>query len=267
MLNLIIVGYGKMGKLIEQKALEGGHKVSALVDPFATGESSLSGVKVCHSVADIHPAALSSEDGSTVAIEFTRPDTAVANIAALAALKVPTVVGTTGWYERLPEVERVVEAAGSALLYASNFSIGVNLFYRVAAYTASLVSLFDGYDVGGLEIHHNKKADSPSGTAKTLADWVGAATQGKKQTAVWDKLNRPPTPDELHFASLRVGSVPGIHSVIFDSASDTIELRHSARNREGFATGALFAAEWLVTNHSGVFTIDDALAGVLPNFD
>jgi 4-hydroxy-tetrahydrodipicolinate reductase len=161
-------------------------------------------------------------------------------------------------------VERAVEAAASSLLYASNFSIGVNLFYRVAAYTASLVSLFDGYDVGGFEIHHNKKADSPSGTAKTLADWVGAATHGRKQTAVWDKLDRPPTPDELHFASLRVGSVPGIHSVIFDSASDTIELRHSARNREGFAAGALFAAGWLAANPSGVFTIDDALAGMLP---
>jgi 4-hydroxy-tetrahydrodipicolinate reductase len=267
MLNIIIVGYGKMGRLIEQKALEAGHKVCALVDPFATGESVPSAAKFYQSVADISPAALRNENGSTVAIEFTRPDTAVANITALAALKVPTVVGTTGWYERLPEVERVVEAAGSALLYASNFSIGVNLFYRIAAYTALLVRLFDDYDVGGFEIHHNKKADSPSGTAKTLVDWIGAATQGKKQTAVWDKLDRPPKPDELHFASLRVGSVPGIHSVIFDSAADTIELRHSARNREGFAAGALFAAEWLAANRSGVFTIDDALSGVLPNFD
>jgi 4-hydroxy-tetrahydrodipicolinate reductase len=256
-----------MGKLIEQKALEAGHTVGALVDPFASAGLSLSGAPVYRSIADIPPAVLSAGDGSVAAIEFTRPDTAVANIAALAALKVPAVVGTTGWYERLPEVKRVIEAAGSALLYTSNFSIGVNLFYRIAAYAASLVQLFDGYDAGGLEIHHNKKVDSPSGTAKTLADWVCAATRGKKRTAVWDKLDRPPQPDELHFASLRVGSVPGMHSVIFDSASDTIELRHSARNREGFAAGALFAAEWLAANRSGVFTIDDALAGVLPDFN
>ncbi|MDR3303657.1 MAG: 4-hydroxy-tetrahydrodipicolinate reductase [Treponema sp.] len=272
MLKLILVGYGKMGKLLEQKALaQAACQVSAVVDPFAQADVSLSGAALFKRIADIPPELLRDEqaDGRyTAAIEFTKPSTAVENIKALAALKVPTVVGTTGWYDRLPEVRLAVEAAGSALLYASNFSLGVNLFYRIAAYTASLASLFEDYDVGGFEIHHNKKADSPSGTAKTLTDWVSANMRGRKNAIGWDKLDRPPSPTELHFASLRVGSVPGIHSVLFDSAADTIELRHTARNREGFAAGALFAAGWLADapgeKRRGVFTIDDALAQVLP---
>jgi 4-hydroxy-tetrahydrodipicolinate reductase len=274
MLNLILVGYGKMGKLLEQKALEQGDcKVSAVVDPLATTAVSLCGATIYKSIADIDAALLADDEAAglfTVAIEFTNPATAVANIKALAARKVSVVVGTTGWYDQLPEVQRVVEDAGSSLLYASNFSLGVNLFYRVAAYTASLFSLFEDYDVAGFEIHHNKKADSPSGTAKTLADLVMANTQGRKTALVWDKLDRPPEPTETQFASLRVGSVPGIHSILFDSAADTVELRHTARNREGFAAGALLAAAWLVGTQGGygkrrgVFTIDDVLEQLLP---
>jgi 4-hydroxy-tetrahydrodipicolinate reductase len=267
-LKLILVGYGKMGKLIEEKALERGDcEISAVVDPFAT--AAVSHAAIYKSVADIDAALLADDEAAdhhTVAIEFTQPATAVANIKALAARKTPVVVGTTGWYDQLPEVRSVVEDAGSSLLYASNFSLGVNLFYRVAAYTASLFGLFEDYDVAGFEIHHNKKADSPSGTAKTLADLVLANARGRKTSMVWDKLDRPPEPTEAHFASLRVGSVPGIHSVLFDSAADTIELRHTARNREGFAAGALLAAEWLVSGgkRRGVFTIDDVLEQLLP---
>jgi 4-hydroxy-tetrahydrodipicolinate reductase len=269
MLNLILVGYGKMGKLIEQKALERGDcKISAVVDPLSTSALSLSGATIYKSISAIDAALLASDataDHYTVAIEFTNPTTAVANIKALVARKVPVVVGTTGWYDHLPEVQGEVKAAASSLLYASNFSLGVNLFYRVAAYTASLFSLFEDYDVAGFEIHHNKKADSPSGTAKTLADLVMANIRGRKTALIWDKLDRPPESTEAHFASLRVGSGPGIHSVLFDSAADTVELRHTARNREGFASGALLAADWLVSEQRlGVFTIDDVLEQLLP---
>jgi 4-hydroxy-tetrahydrodipicolinate reductase len=198
-----------------------------------------------------------------MAIEFTRPDTAPANLLFLARQKIPVVTGTTGWYGRLPEITSAVEKAGAALLWASNFSLGVNLFYRIAAYAARLADPFPEYDVGGYESHHNRKADSPSGTAKNLVEQV--LSQMKRKTkAVYDKLDRPPAGDEIHYASLRLGAVPGVHSLFFDSPADTIEITHTARSREGFAAGALVAAEWLgVQKRSGVFTMDQVLADIL----
>jgi 4-hydroxy-tetrahydrodipicolinate reductase len=250
-MDIAIIGYGKMGRLIEAKALEYGHRVVAVVDPFA--EASARRVKLYRTIAEV-------ENLGDVAIEFTRPDTAVQNITALAAKKVPAVVGTTGWYERLPEVQRMIEEAGSSLLWASNFSLGVNLFYRIAVHAASLIDPFPEYDVGGWEAHHNQKADSPSGTAKTLVERV-LAVMKRKKTAVWGLLaDRPPAPEELHYPSLRLGALPGVHTLVFDSLADTIEIRHTARNREGLVAGAILAAQWLTgSRRRGVFTIDDVL--------
>ena len=199
-----------------------------------------------------------------VALEFTRPDAVLDNIKALAERRIPVVVGSTGWQDRLGEAEALVKAAGSSLLWAPNFSLGVNLFYRIVAHAAALMDSFPDYDVAGYEVHHNKKADSPSGTAKALAELV-IKNMDRKTTAVYETLNRPPRPEELHYGSLRLGAAPGVHSLIFDSPVDTIEITHSARNGDGLARGALLAARWLIRDdeggapRQGVFTFGDVL--------
>ena len=249
-MKIAIIGYGKMGKMVEQIAHAQGHTIVAIVDPFAADSSLIS--------KNIDEADLASADA---AIEFTQPATAADNIIALAKKKIPTVTGTTGWHERLDEVSRAVQAANSALIWSSNFSIGVNLFYRIAWYAAELANEFPEYDIGGFEAHHNKKLDSPSGTAKILAEGVLSRME-RKTKVIWETMNRQPEPDELHFPSLRMGSVPGQHSLFFDSPADTIEITHTARNREGLASGAIRAAQWLVGRH-GVFAIDEMLQDII----
>jgi 4-hydroxy-tetrahydrodipicolinate reductase len=268
-MNVALVGYGKMGKLLESKALERGHRVIAVVEPYVRdgAAAALSGAPLYKTVADAD-----TLEAADVVVEFTRPDGAPDNIMNLARRKCPVVSGTTGWYCRLGEVSAAVKAADSALLWASNFSLGVNIFYRIAVCAAKAFDPFPEYDVGGMETHHNRKADSPSGTAKTLVEKVLAAMTRKKRAA-WDTLDGPPPADTIHFPSLRVGSVPGVHSLVFDSSADTIEITHTARGREGFADGALLAAEWLVNcpgpgqdagkARTGVFTMDDVLGEIL----
>jgi 4-hydroxy-tetrahydrodipicolinate reductase len=260
-MKIILVGYGKMGACIEAKALERGHPVIAAVDPAVKAAGAF---PVYPSLEEAFAAGRGTGlKDADMAIEFTRPGTAPANLLFLIKQKIPVVTGTTGWYERLGEIGGAAEKAGSALLWASNFSLGVNLFYRIAAYAAKLADPFPEYDVGGYESHHNRKADSPSGTARTLVEQV-LGHMKRKTRAVYDKLDRPPAPEELHYSSLRVGAVPGIHSLCFDSPADTIEITHTARSREGFAAGALIAAEWLgAQKRSGVFTMDHVLADIL----
>jgi len=254
-MNIALIGYGKMGKMIEQIALSKGHKISLVVDPFTNALPP--GIQTTKTVAD---ADFSLTDA---AIEFTQPDTAAANITALARKKIPAVVGTTGWLNRLDEIKKTIEAENTSMLWASNFSIGVNLFYRVAWHASELLNKFSEYDAGGFESHHNKKIDSPSGTAKTLAEGVLLRLDRKKKI-VWETMNRKPEEDELHFPSLRLGNIPGTHSLFFDSTADTIEITHTARSREGFAFGAVHAAQWLTAKkRSGVFTIDDMLKELL----
>ncbi|MDR1898558.1 MAG: 4-hydroxy-tetrahydrodipicolinate reductase [Treponema sp.] len=272
-MNIAIVGYGRMGRLIEAAARERGHHVSVVVDPLTPGprgyrtvEAAEFGAAGDHDAGD--RAAGDGAGGTDVAVEFSRPDAAAGNIMALAKRGIAVVSGTTGWYDRMEEVTQAVTAAGTALLWASNFSLGVNLFYRIAWYAAQLMDPFEDYDAGGWESHHNKKADSPSGTAKTLAEGV-LARMKRKRRAVYQTLDRPPAPEELHYPSLRLGAAPGTHSLIFDSAADTIEITHRARNREGFAAGALAAAQWLARCpgpglpageiRRGIFTMDDVL--------
>ena len=268
-MKVILVGYGKMGRLLETKLLERGHEVLAVVEPFFPGMSKGSpqppDITVYTSLKEaLNGTAGKSLKDADVALEFTRPDTAVENLLFLANEKKPVLAGTTGWYDKLPEISQAVNTAGSSLLWSSNFSLGVNIFYRIAAFAAKLVDPFAEYDVAGVETHHNKKADSPSGTAKTLVERV-LAQMTRKEKAVYNMLERPPAANELHYASVRVGSVPGTHSLLFDSPADTIEITHTARNREGLASGAVLAAEWLVAKkRTGVFTVDDALADLLP---
>ncbi|MDR1950473.1 MAG: 4-hydroxy-tetrahydrodipicolinate reductase [Spirochaetaceae bacterium] len=260
-MNIALVGYGKMGKLIEAKALEGGHRITAVIDPFLAAGGPAAGRPVFRDCRE--EGALDQAD---LAIEFTQPRATPENIAALAERKIPAVIGTTGWYDQLDRVKTLVTEAGSSLVWAANFSLGVNLFYRIAARAAKMADPFPEYDVGGWEAHHNKKADSPSGTAKTLTERV-LSQMTRKTRVLWDTLEGPPAPEVLHYPSLRIGSAPGVHTLIFDSPADTITLTHEARNREGFAVGALRAAEWLLSRgpaaRRGVFTMDDVLDGIL----
>jgi 4-hydroxy-tetrahydrodipicolinate reductase len=256
-MKIAIIGYGKMGKMVEQAAIEQGHTVSSIVDPFAKDSSTPSGAPLYREIAGA-----GNLGGAQTAIEFTQPGTALTNIKALAEIKIPAVIGTTGWYDKLDDAKKIVEQAGSSLIWASNFSLGVNMFYRIAWYAAALADSFPEYDAGGFESHHNKKLDSPSGTAKTLVEGV-LSRMGRKDTPVWETLNRRPQPNELHFPSLRLGSVPGTHSLFFDSPADTIEITHTARSREGFASGSVRAAQWLSNAGAGFYTIDDMLEEIL----
>ncbi|MCL2067350.1 MAG: 4-hydroxy-tetrahydrodipicolinate reductase [Treponema sp.] len=259
-MNIAIIGYGKMGKIVEEIACAQGHVIVAVVDNAAKGSSFRTNVKISRSIAEAE-----NLEVADVAIEFTQPGSALGNIIALAERKIPSVIGTTGWHDKIDEAKKAVQANQSAMLWANNFSIGVNLFFSIAWYAANLVNEFSEFDVGGFEAHHNKKLDSPSGTAKTLVEGV-LSRVSRKKNVVWETMNRRPEPDELHYPSLRMGTIPGLHSLFLDSAADTIEITHTARSREGFATGAIRAAQWLISagqdgeKRRGVFTIDEMLA-------
>ncbi len=223
-MKLGLVGYGKMGRMIDSLAAEFDFEVSAKVD---AGDS-LASVRDCDAV-----------------IEFSMPHVAVDNLVALASLGVPVVCGTTGWMNDLPRVRKAVEEAGTALVYSSNFSVGVNVFLRIAAEAAALMKDEAGYSAWGWEIHHSAKKDAPSGTLLTIVETMRAAGYSRN----------------IDVSSNRAGMIPGTHEIGFDSAADTITLRHTARNREGFARGALKAAQWLTANADkrGVFEFRDIL--------
>jgi 4-hydroxy-tetrahydrodipicolinate reductase len=217
--KLAIVGYGKMGKLIDQLAPEYGFTVHARID-----------------VNDD----LRAASGADVAIEFSTPHAAPANAEGLAALGLPSVVGTTGWLEHLERVRAVVERAGTALVWSPNFSIGVNVFLRVVREASALLANEAQYGAWAWEIHHHTKKDAPSGTLVALVN-------GMKDAG----YTRP-----VDASSNRAGAHPGTHEIGFDSAADTITLRHTARSREGFARGALKAAQW-IPGKKGVFEFRD----------
>ena len=261
-MKIALIGYGKMGKMIEAAALARGHHITLVIDPFVKDIQPASGAVLLSAF----PSSAEEAGNPDLFIEFTRPESAPENIASAIGLGLPVVTGTTGWYEKLPELSLAAEKAGTALLWSSNFSLGVNLFYRIVSYAASLADPFAEYDVVGIEIHHRKKLDSPSGTAKILMEKVLAAMK-RKTKVLWDIPDGKTLGDEtIHFASQRYGSVPGTHSLFFDSPADTIEITHTARSREGFASGAIIAAEWLAKSRKrqGIFTMEDVLKEMLP---
>ncbi len=241
MLRIALIGYGKMGRMIESMAAQQGAEVVAVIDPGQSGcggeisESSIRDAEVC--------------------IEFSHPSAVIGNIGRICELGKNLVVGTTGWAERLEEVKRMVNAAGIGMIYGSNLSIGMNLFYEIVEVAARDFSAYREYDVFGYELHHRQKADSPSGTARELSGILLEAGLGKS-SAQYDKLDRRIDPGELHFASVRAGFVPGTHVVCFDSEADTVELTHRVRNRSGFALGALKAAHW-IAGKQGLHTFRD----------
>lgn len=207
--KLALIGYGKMGRMVEQTAIRDGMQIVCVIDPLAGSRGKLSDADVC--------------------VDFTEPGAVIENIKAACSARIPMVVGTTGWYDRLDEVRRLVEESGIGFVYTSNFSVGVNLMFRITEYAARLFSHFPSHDPFIEEAHHKFKKDAPSGTALFL------------KRAVEAEYGR-----EVPTSSARAGYIPGTHTIGFDSEADTLTITHTARTRAGFAEGALLAARWIV---------------------
>ncbi len=227
-----------MGKAIEAIAREKGHQVVLTID--------------LDNANDLNPEKLSAAD---VAIEFTGPHSAFENIKKCLLAGIPVVSGSTGWLEKWDEIASLCEERGGSLVYASNYSIGVNLFFELNTYLAKLMSQHSEYDVEMTEIHHTQKKDAPSGTAITLAEQVLANIPGKKS---WVN-HLPAQPDELPIVSERVDPAPGTHTIRYKSRVDDIEITHTAHNRVGFAGGAVLAAEFISGKKAGIFTMKQVL--------
>ncbi|MCR5725384.1 MAG: 4-hydroxy-tetrahydrodipicolinate reductase [Treponema sp.] len=238
-MKIALVGYGKMGHMIENCAKAMGHEIAVTVDVAAKDASCL--VKAGDYAAVVAAVQASGAEG---VIEFSHPTAVVGNVKALLPLKLPVVVGTTGWAEQEAAIEALAAATGGTVMRSSNFSIGVNTFYKIVEEAARLFAEYADYDVAVWEMHHSQKADSPSGTALEIARRVMAGNPAKNKMVV-DAFHEKPQANELHVSSTRCGSVPGTHTVFFDSPADSIELTHRARSREGFARGSVVALEKL----------------------
>jgi 4-hydroxy-tetrahydrodipicolinate reductase len=247
-MRIAIIGYGSMGREVEKVLLERGHQVAARVDPAQAGAD---GAHLTEEMAR----------RSDMAIEFSHAEAVLENAKAYAGFGLSAVVGTTGWYAKLEDLRGIIGASRIGYLYGSNFSIGAHLFFALVAAAAELANPCPEYDIMGWEVHHKRKKDSPSGTALTIARIITGQSERKKKV-VTEKLDRAPAADELHFASVRGGEVPGTHTVLLDSVFDTIELTHRARSRGGLALGAVRAAEWLAGKR-GVFEVNDFIQSLL----
>ncbi len=232
-MKIALVGYGKMGHMIEQCAKRAGHEVVATIDVFADDAS----VKISAGDTDAMVRAVKSS-GAEGVIEFTHPTSVIANVKALLPLGLPLVVGTTGWNDKHEEIAAYAKDVGGTVMTAGNFSIGVNMFYKIVEEAAKIMSEYKDYDVATWEAHHNQKADSPSGTALEVARRVMLGYKNKTEI-VTDAFHERPKENQLHVSSTRCGNIPGTHKVFFDGTADTIELTHTARSREGFAVGAV----------------------------
>lgn len=239
-MRILLLGYGKMGKLIGEFAEQRGHVLVAKID-LANQDL----------LQELHP------NDIDVAIEFSQPEAALSNILWALEKGIPVVSGTTGWLEELPQVEALTREKNGAFFYASNFSIGVNIFFKVNQYLASLMKETSGYQVSMEEIHHTQKKDAPSGTAITLAQSI---IHHYTQVKSWHKQGENAVPsDSLTITSIRKDPAPGTHRICYSSPIDTLEISHTAHSREGFATGALQVAEWIM-GKKGVLSMDDFLS-------
>lgn len=246
-MNIAIIGYGRMGHEIERISRAKGINIAAIIDNAEKGATH----------REISEASMKNVD---VCIDFTSPSSVLGNIQKISKFKKNIVIGTTGWYGNLDKAKRMAVKSNIGIIYASNFSIGVSIFFRIIENAAKIVNKIDDYDVYGYEMHHNKKIDSPSGTAKTIGE-ILIKNIKRKNSLLFDRIDRKIKPNELHFASVRAGSIPGTHAVGFDSSADTIELKHIARNREGFAIGAIMAAQW-INGKKGFYSIDDMMKSI-----
>lgn len=249
-MKVALLGYGKMGKIIEKIAIDRNHEIVLKIDQD-----------------NLHELTAENLQLADVAIEFSTPATVLGNIRQCFKAGVPVVVGTTGWHSELAALKQECEESNGSLIYASNFSVGVNLFFHVNKILAKLMNNYPYYDVQVEEIHHTQKLDSPSGTAITIAEgiienldnkhnWVNKLIGDNPETGDENVKN-----DQLLIESFRLNSVPGTHTVIYDSEVDTIEFKHTAHSRNGFALGAVLAAEW-IKDHPGFHSIQEMF-----NFD
>ena len=234
-MKVAIIGYGKMGHEIEQVLLQRGHSVALIIDQ--------------ENAHDLCAEKLAAVD---VAIEFTTPTTAYSNLRTCIECGTPVVSGTTGWHEQLAELQELCRERGSSMIWSSNYSLGVNITFRLNRYLAELMNRFEGYNVAIEEIHHTQKKDAPSGTAISLANDILERVERKQK---W--VNEPTEEaNAIAITSLREGTVPGTHTVTYLSEDDKIEIKHTLFSRRALALGAVVAAEFVATR-KGVFTIDD----------
>ena len=230
-MKIALLGYGKMGKVIEQIALDRGHEIVLKKDQNNTFDGL---------------------ENADVAIDFSIPDSAVTNISTCLENGIPVISGTTGWLANYQNMVDLCQKNNGSFIYASNFSLGVNVFFELNDYLAKMMANLKQYQVSMEEIHHTQKLDAPSGTAITLAEGIIKNTNYTQWTLENPKAN------EIQIEAKRIENVPGTHSVFYDSTVDQIEIKHTAHSREGFALGAVVAAEWLV-GKKGVFSMKDVL--------
>ena len=241
-MKLALLGYGKMGQIIEQIAIDRGHQIVLRIDAL--------------NQEDLTSENLQKAD---VAIDFSTPASVLDNVEACFEASVPVVVGTTGWYEKLAEVESKCRTGNNTMIYASNFSVGVNVFFHINKVLASIMNRYSQYEVQVEEIHHTQKLDSPSGTAITIAEGIIRQLERKQEWVnelVDDHTEVIAKPEQLLIESHRIEDVPGTHTVIYSSEVDEIEIKHTAHSRTGFALGAVLAAEWL-QDREGFYNITD----------
>lgn len=241
-LRIALIGYGQMGKAVESIALSRGHSISHRIDNKDTRLLSL-----------LNPS------NTDVAIEFTEPGAVVANILDAMECQIPLVTGTTGWYDKMDAVKNSVSQHNGALLFSSNFSVGVNILFKLNAVLAEMMNRYPEYDVLVEEKHHRFKKDAPSGTAKTLSAGIINGLDRKEKIVSSDLENRAPEENELSVSFSRAGRIVGEHSVVYTSPVDEITLSHRAFDRAGFALGAVIAAEWL-PGRKGVYEFSDIFA-------
>jgi 4-hydroxy-tetrahydrodipicolinate reductase len=239
-MNILLLGYGKMGKIIGETAESRGHRIVAKIN-----------IDNRNDLDDLDPSKID------VAIEFSQPDAAFENISWAISRGIPVVAGTTGWLDKKPTVENLAKNKNTAFFYASNFSIGVNIFFKVNRFLASLMKDQESYQVSLEEIHHTEKKDAPSGTAITLAE---AIIHEIPRINNWTMSeNTSENEQNLPITSKRIDPAPGTHIVRYRSEIDDIEISHTAHNRKGFAVGAVLVAEWII-NKKGVLSMDDFLS-------
>lgn len=243
----MIVGYGRMGREVEQILLSRKHSIAGRIDPFADGAE-----------RELTPALLKAADA---VIEFSLPEGVVENCRLYAESGVPAVIGTTGWQDSREDVKKMIEKKNGTVMWGNNFSIGAHMFFYLSERAADLLNRIPGYDIWMHETHHNQKKDSPSGTALTAAERI-LSTYNKKTEIMPEKLDRQIKDHELHVSSSRGGFINGTHSVFLDSAADTIEITHRVRNRGGLAHGSVMAAEW-VAEKKGFFQVEDFINEIM----
>lgn len=243
-MNIAILGCGQMGQKAKEYAILRGHNVNIVIDPINT--------EATHK--NIKDADLSKVD---IILDFSSGKDVIENIKTAGSFHKNIVIGTTGWYENIDEVKKITEENNIGVLWSANFSIGVNMYLKIIEEASKLINQYDEYDIWGTELHHHNKADSPSGTTKEISK-ILLEKIDRKTEVVYDKLDRKINPNEIHFSSTRGGSINFSHTLGFDSASDTITLIHNARDRGGYALGAIKGVEWL-EGKKGFFNMKDFL--------